>query len=327
MIRIILSFILITLSSLTYANDFYKGKTIHIVTSRIAGSTTDLYARMMVPYLKEELSANVVVENKPGAGGLSSIEYVLNQTQSKDGLYILMLDAEGPVIDQTVEGSDRYSLSKIKMLARISYETRIIGVKKGFNIFDMKNDEVALFGGESRNTVNVTAASIMCYVLDIKCKMILGYRLIPEEDLAVERGELNSLIHPVRQIENVGGPKKYDLIYSYSINRSEVYPDVPTIFESPRVTKDNFKLLKYRTDVAEFGRVIAISNLVPLNIANHLRQTVDKILKNPKIVKDAERTTPINYASMEELDSLIKRVNTLTTQERLLLNQILYKMY
>jgi len=327
MIQIILSFILITLSSSAYANDFYKGKTIHIVTSRIAGSTTDLYARMMVPYLKQELSADVIVENKPGAGGLSSIEYVLNQAQSKDGLYILMLDAEGPVIDQTVEGSDRYSLSKIKMLARISYETRIVAVKKGVNIFDMKNDEVALFGGESRNTVNVTAASIMCYVLDIKCKMILGYRLIPEEDLAVERGELNALIHPVRQVENVGGPKKYDLIYSYSVNRSEVYPDVPTIFESPKVTKDNSKLLKYRADVAEFGRVIAISNLVPLDRTTQLRQAIDKILTDPNIVKISEKTTPINYASMEELDSLKNKVNIITEQERALLNQIIYKMY
>jgi hypothetical protein len=106
-----------------------------------------------------------------------------------------------------------------------------------------------------------------------------------------------------------------------------VYPDVPTIFESPRVTKDNSKLLKYRADVAEFGRVIAISNLVPSDKADHLRQTIDKLLKIPKIVKDTERTTPINYASMEELDLLIKRVNILTTQERLLLNQILYKMY
>jgi len=325
MMRIILSFILLTLSSALYADDFYKGKTIHLITSRQAGSTTDLYARMMVPYLKKELSADVIVEHKPGAGGLTSIAYML--TQAKDGLYVLMLDAEGPVIEQALEGSERYDLSKIKMLSRISYETRMVGVKKGFNILNMPPNEFALFGGDSRNNVAITSASILCYALDIKCKMILGYQLIPEIDLAIERGELNSLIHPIRQIEAVGGDKKYDLIYSYSSDRLEEYPNVPTIFESKKISNENKKLIRFRTNVAEFGRVIAISNLVPLDRTTQLRQAIDKILTDPNIVKISEKTTPINYASMEELDSLKNKVNIITEQERALLNQIIYKMY
>lgn len=326
MIKFIFSFMLLTISSFAYANDFYNGKTIHLIASRPVGSTTDMYARMIAPYLKKELSAaNVIVENKPGAGGLTSVAYMM--TQSKDGLYVLMLDAEGPIIDQTVEGSDRYSLSKITMLARISYESRILATRRGFDILNMKPDEFALFGGDSPNNVGITSATILCYSLDIKCKMILGYNLIPELDLAVDRGELNSLVKPARQIENLGDEKKYNLIYSYSSKRLERYPNVPTIFESTKITKEKAKLLQYRSDVGEVGRVIAVSNLVPPDRITQLREAVDKILKDPEIVSITEKTTPINYASKEELDTLLNNVNNLTAQERALLNQILYKTY
>ena len=44
--------------------DFYKGKTVRLVTGGSSGSGYDLYARMLVPYLQPRLGATIVVESR-----------------------------------------------------------------------------------------------------------------------------------------------------------------------------------------------------------------------------------------------------------------------
>jgi tripartite-type tricarboxylate transporter receptor subunit TctC len=46
-----------------------SGKTIRILVGFPAGGGTDAIARILAEPLKDELAANVLVENKPGAGG------------------------------------------------------------------------------------------------------------------------------------------------------------------------------------------------------------------------------------------------------------------
>jgi tripartite-type tricarboxylate transporter receptor subunit TctC len=53
----------------TFAQDWPKARTIHVVVGFPPASTTDLVARLVAPKLQETLGQAVVVENKPGASG------------------------------------------------------------------------------------------------------------------------------------------------------------------------------------------------------------------------------------------------------------------
>ena len=57
---------------------FFAGKTVRFVVGFGPGGGYDAYARMLAPYLSKTLGATVIVENRPGAGGLLAL----------NGLYI-----------------------------------------------------------------------------------------------------------------------------------------------------------------------------------------------------------------------------------------------
>jgi len=63
-------------------------KTIRLVVPFAAGGSTDLIARKVAEGLSKNLDANVIVENRPGAGGTVGSDYVARQTA--DGYTILM---------------------------------------------------------------------------------------------------------------------------------------------------------------------------------------------------------------------------------------------
>ena len=63
---------------------YYKGKTVRIVVGYGPGGGYDVYARMIAPYLGKSLGTSVVVENQPGAGGITALNRIM--TAAPDGV-------------------------------------------------------------------------------------------------------------------------------------------------------------------------------------------------------------------------------------------------
>jgi len=74
------------------AESDYPSRPIRLVVGFAAGGGNDIFARLVAAKLSDILGQTVVVENKPGAGGRLSAEYVSNQ--SADG-YTLLVGASG----------------------------------------------------------------------------------------------------------------------------------------------------------------------------------------------------------------------------------------
>ncbi|HET7670868.1 MAG TPA: tripartite tricarboxylate transporter substrate binding protein [Burkholderiales bacterium] len=64
------AFLLVALLAFpAFAQDWPKGRAVHIVVGFAPASTTDTVARLVAPKLSEAIGQSVIVENKPGAGG------------------------------------------------------------------------------------------------------------------------------------------------------------------------------------------------------------------------------------------------------------------
>jgi tripartite-type tricarboxylate transporter receptor subunit TctC len=74
------------------AETSYPSRPIRLIVGFGAGGGNDIFARLVAAKASEILHQTVVVENKPGAGGRLSAEYVSNQTA--DG-YTLLVGASG----------------------------------------------------------------------------------------------------------------------------------------------------------------------------------------------------------------------------------------
>lgn len=76
------------------AADTYPNRTITWVVPFGAGGVTDNSARFVARVLSEKIGQPVVVENKPGAGGIVGAEYV---AQSKPDGYTMIYGSSGPM--------------------------------------------------------------------------------------------------------------------------------------------------------------------------------------------------------------------------------------
>jgi tripartite-type tricarboxylate transporter receptor subunit TctC len=70
----------------------YPSRTIRVIVGFAAGGGNDLFARLVVQKLAEQTGWTVIIENKPGAGGRLSSEYVAKQPG--DG-YTVLVGATG----------------------------------------------------------------------------------------------------------------------------------------------------------------------------------------------------------------------------------------
>ena len=61
----------------------YPTQTIRIISSFGAGGGSDIIARILAQRMQEKLGQNVVVENKPGAGGVLGNEVVANSAEGR----------------------------------------------------------------------------------------------------------------------------------------------------------------------------------------------------------------------------------------------------
>src|SRR3954470_13216501 len=70
-------------------SDSYAGKSIRLMVGASAGGGYDLYARALAPFLSAHLPGkpNVIVQNMPGGGGLTSVLY-LDANAPKDGTVV-----------------------------------------------------------------------------------------------------------------------------------------------------------------------------------------------------------------------------------------------
>src|SRR5438094_8361725 len=73
---------------------YFQGKTIRFVVGYPAGSTHDLWARLVGPYMTKLIpgNPNTIVQNMPGAGSAGAANYV-NGVAKPDGLSIAVVNA------------------------------------------------------------------------------------------------------------------------------------------------------------------------------------------------------------------------------------------
>ena len=124
---------------------FYRGKTVHFVVGLGVGGGFDAYARMIAPYLGQELGANVVVDNLPGAGGLLALNQIY--TAQGDGLRLLIVNGTPAGLGQLIEqDNSRYDLAKFDHLGVISaypwiwLASKQSGIKSVADAFEALND-------------------------------------------------------------------------------------------------------------------------------------------------------------------------------------------
>ena len=299
---------------------FYKGKTVHFVVGLGVGGGFDAYARMIAPYLGQELGANVVVDNLPGAGGLLALNQIY--TGQADGLRLLIVNGTPAGLGQLIEQDNiRYDLAKFDHLGVISaypwiwVASKQSGVK---SIADaLQPGRKIRWGGTGPSDGPADGAAITCEALKLDCQTILGYRSSGEIALAMERGELDSLYISDSSAANYTQAGQVNPVASMARVRSTLLPNVPTVYEQAKLTPDQEWWFDFRANLNDLGRILVTSPGTPPERLAFLREAVRRALTNPALIAEGEKGQRfVAYQAPEKAVEITRKVLTAVTPEQ-----------
>lgn len=182
------------------ADSFYKGKTVRIIVGYPPGGGYDANARALSRHIGKHIpgNPNVIVENKPGAGGMISAKY-LYKVAKPDGLSIGHFAGSGIFLSQIMGMPGiEFDARKYEFIGAPSVGGVVCYVTKASGITNidqwMASKRPIKFGGVRIGSSIDTAGRALKAALGLPIKYISGYKGVNPIRLAVESGELDGTV-------------------------------------------------------------------------------------------------------------------------------------
>jgi len=296
------------------AADFYKGKTINLVTGFSAGGNYDLYARLLAEFIGKHIPGQpqVIVQNRPGAGSLNAAAYVI-VVQPNDGLNI-GLTANALPLDQLLEGKDaKVDMKKVRWLGNLVELTSAVTVwhtSPVKTLEDLKKREV-VFGSTGPSGETYVVPIVLNDLLGTKIKMVTGYPGINEVMLGVERGEIDGRSGSwsnVQQRPDWISEKKIVPLLQIGVRKHPDLAKLPLLTDVVQGER-NKKIAELISAVVAISRAPYLPPNTPEDRVKALRDAFDATMKDPAFIKAAaDRNMELSPSSGEEVEKQMNRV-------------------
>ncbi len=173
------------------ANAFFEGKTVTVVVPSGSGGTFHLYGQLVQRHIGRHLpgNPNVVVQNRPGAGGVKAANYMA-AAAPKDGPVIAEINPGSVIIP--LMRKVRFDPREFNWIGTLSVRTYTLAVWNNVEadtIEKQRKTEVVM-GASGVGSINYQLPTFLNAVLGTKYKLIKGYKGGGAINLAMERGEV-----------------------------------------------------------------------------------------------------------------------------------------
>jgi tripartite-type tricarboxylate transporter receptor subunit TctC len=176
------------------AETSFAGKTVTLLVNFAAGSSTDVFTRMIQPFFASHLPGHptVIVVNQPGAGGINAATHFY-VTVPPDGLTIGMF-ATVPAQVLAAAGATpfRFDIAKFGWIGAVSTVSVLLTAPRsgiaGADDLAHRRDQL-FFAAPTLRGPNTVMGRLIFGMLGLPYKLITGYRSQPESINAVEKGE------------------------------------------------------------------------------------------------------------------------------------------
>lgn len=261
------------------ADDFYKGKTVTIVTSTGSGGQYDIIARAVSRHMRRHLPGEptMVVQNMPGGGNLLATNYMYN-IAPKDGTVFATLHNSQTLQQVLGVGGVRFDAAKFNWLGSTGPENSsfIVWHTAGVTSFDDLLTKEVTVGATGAGSSLMTFPAVMNNVLGTKLKIVLGYRSSPEINIAIERGEVQARAFGLGSLfaeygERWVKAKKINFIAQIGLKRDKDLPDVPTWLELAK-TDEQRSIIKLISAPTALGKPYTAPPALPAERVDALRK-------------------------------------------------------
>ena len=290
---------------------FFKDKTVTVIVPVGSGGTYHIYAQIVARHLANHIPGkpNVIVQNRPGAGGAVSAAYVQNAAP-KDGTVIGKI-VPGMLTYPLVRDNARYDATKFQYLGAIAARDFTIAVWHTAPVKtwkDLKEHEIT-FGATGRAASSYVIPAFLNGVLGTKIKIVTGYKSGGALNAAMERGETQGRGNFYSGFTGVRPDwirdKKIRFVLTLGPKNPKLagVPRVRDLLKPGSVEIKTFDLLEASFNL---GQAFYLAPGVPKDRVAVLRKAFDAAMADPALKRDCE-SRKIDYGPLtgEELERIV----------------------
>jgi tripartite-type tricarboxylate transporter receptor subunit TctC len=234
----LLALALLALSALPAAAQEWPTRTVRVIVPFGAGATPDTIARLIADRLQQKLGQNFIVENKPGASGMTGTDAVAKA--EPDG-YTIGLSIGGPLAINTLLFSKLpYDPHKdLALITVLTTQPSALTVPANLPVNNVA-ELIALlkkdpgkynFGSIGNGSLSHLAMEAIAQKSGTQLVHI-PYGSSPQAMTAVMRGDVQMAVMPAISVVPHAQSGAVKILAITSAKRSALLPDVPTLKES-----------------------------------------------------------------------------------------------
>ena len=260
-----------------HAADF-PTRPVKLVVPLGAGSATDLLARQMAQWLQEEWKQPVLVDNRPGAGGIVAADYVAKQPA--DGYTLLLTGSSfviAPLLDKSVGTRFERELQPVAQLAvlRIVLATNTAvpaSSLQDFAALSRAKPGQMNFAGLGRTSIIDTGVSVLAKGLNMDLTPV-AYKGAADHITALIRNDVQLVWGGAIVMKEQLATGKIRILATVSDHRFSDLPDVPSITEAG-----------YKGFIPKVWTGLIAPTATPAPVMARITEDVNRILARPQAV-------------------------------------------
>ena len=284
------------------AQNNWPQKPIRIVVPFGAGGVADLTARAVGQQLGEQLGQAVVIENRPGAGGVTAGSAV---AQAQPDGYTLLLMSNGTAVSEGLFKSLPFDAKKdfapISLLGTFDIAVVVPENSRFRTLGDLLAHAKANPGKLNIATVAVgstqnLAAELFKTTAGIDAQVV-PFNGTPAVITALRAGEVDAAVEILAPMRPQIAAKALRALVTFGENRPSGLRDVPTAAESGGALA--------KLHVASWNALAAPAK-TPSNVILRLNAELKKALANPELKKKlADQSVDARWSTPEDLANLL----------------------
>jgi tripartite-type tricarboxylate transporter receptor subunit TctC len=323
---VIAAVVALAAAGVSYADDFYKGKTIRVIVGGSAGGGFDIYTRAMARHMGKHIPGNplLIVENMTGAGTLIAAKF-LHSSAKPDGLSFGIFNGALILSGALGNKSVDFDMRELEYLGVPVQDSTVCAVRKEAGVASMDQWFAAKtpikLGGLSPGNSTSDVARIIAAALNLPIQLVEGYKGTNEIRLAADAGELHGACWAWETLKVAWSQAipAGDVIPILQVTAKKIQelPNVPMALDLAKSDEARQLIKAGAVDPAAIVRVYVTTPRIPRDRLQILRDAFAKTLTDPDFIAEAKKANlDINPLSGNEVKKIVDDLFKLTPATR-----------